>query len=208
MKRTAFILTSVLAVAAAMCSCTKKELPTDKENLPEEEMQTIYARVNIATKVAYSEVNEGGGAGLTSVWSEGDHFYAIQDGSKVVQFTMSSDNYAGKTYAVFTAKTSGVTSSTTWKAVLGQAATVSGTTIKCDYLGQAGTLNSLGRFNYVVAEASGTEPSFDFDNGTKLSHILRIKLPAGPEQIELRQLLRFHRFQNRDQSLRIRSLQH
>lgn len=183
MKRTLIYALSAIALLALNCSCTKQETePSGVAATVEEQIITAY--VNIATKVVYSENSSGMNAGLKSVWERGDYFYAIQDGSKVVQFTMSSDNYAGKTYAVFTAKTSGVTSSTTWKAVLGQAASVSGTTIKCDYLGQAGTLNSLGRYNYVVAEASGTEPSFDFDNGTKLSHILRIKLPEGVKCIE------------------------
>ncbi len=59
-----------------------------------------------------------------------------------------------------------------------------GTEIHCSFTDQGGFLSSLNNYNYVVADGEGLEPSFDFENGTKLSYIMRIKLPAGIKCIE------------------------
>lgn len=174
------IITSI-AFIAAVISCTQKEITPSNENLSGEK-QIITARVNVATKVAYTENNPGGGAGISSVWQDGDSFYAIQDGSTVVSFTLTSG--AGTQDAIFTAETTGATESTTWKAVLGGAAEVQASEIHCGYMGQNGTIEGLGNYNYVAAEGTGMEPVFNFDKGEKLSYVLRIKLPAGIKTIE------------------------
>ena len=59
-----------------------------------------------------------------------------------------------------------------------------GTEIHCSFTDQGGFLSSLNNYNYVVADGEGLEPSFDFDNGEKLSYIVRLKLPAGIKCIE------------------------
>lgn len=169
---------------AALCACQKVQEPvTPEENAPEAgNKQIITALVNCPTKVSYSENTPGGGAGISSVWSEGDTFYAIQDGSTVVTFTLSSG--AGSTSAAFTAEAEGVTASTEWVAVLGKSASVHGTEIHCGYTGQNGTIANLNKYNYVTATGTGLTPSFNFEGGEKLSYIVRLKLPAGIKCIE------------------------
>ena len=169
---------------AALCACQKVQEPVTPEgNAPEAgNKQIITALVNCPTKVSYSENTPGGGAGISSVWSEGDTFYAIQDGSTVVTFTLSSG--AGSTSAAFTAEAEGVTASTEWVAVLGKSATVHGTEIHCGYTGQNGTIANLNKYNYVTATGTGLTPSFNFEGGEKLSYIVRLKLPAGIKCIE------------------------
>jgi hypothetical protein len=169
---------------AALCACQKVQEPvTPEENAPEAgNKQIITALVNCPTKVTYSENTPGGGAGISSVWSEGDTFYAIQDGSTVVTFTLSSG--AGSTSAAFTAEAEGVTASTEWVAVLGKSASVHGTEVHCGYTGQNGTIANLNKYNYVTATGTGLTPSFNFEGGEKLSYIVRLKLPAGIKCIE------------------------
>ena len=169
---------------AALCACQKVQEPVTPEgNAPEAgNKQIITALVNCPTKVSYSENTPGGGAGISSVWSEGDTFYAIQDGSTVVTFTLSSG--AGSTSAAFTAEAEGVTASTEWVAVLGKSASVHGTEIHCGYTGQNGTIANLNKYNYVTATGTGLTPSFNFEGGEKLSYIVRLKLPAGIKCIE------------------------
>lgn len=169
---------------AALCACQKVQEPvTPEENAPEAgNKQIITALVNCPTKVSYSENTPGGGAGISSVWSEGDTFYAIQDGSTVVTFTLSSG--AGSTSAAFTAEAEGVTASTEWVAVLGKSASVHGTEVHCGYTGQNGTIANLNKYNYVTATGTGLTPSFNFEGGEKLSYIVRLKLPAGIKCIE------------------------
>jgi len=171
-----------LILISSICACSKKEIAQEPQTTGEK--QTIYATVNAATKLAYSEVTSGGGAGLTSTWETGDSFQAIQDGTKTVTFTLYEG--AGTTSAKFIAETEGVTESTQWTAVLGGAAVSagSGKEIHCGYMNQTGTLASLSNYNYVKASGTGLKPSFDFAAGTKLSVIFRIKLPEGIKCIE------------------------
>jgi hypothetical protein len=61
---------------------------------------------------------------------------------------------------------------------------VHGTEIHCGFTDQGGFLSSLNNYNFVVADGTGLEPSFDFENGEKLSYIVRLKLPAGIKCIE------------------------
>ena len=61
---------------------------------------------------------------------------------------------------------------------------VHGTEIHCAFKEQNGTIANLNKYNYVLSNATGLTPSFDFENGEKLSYIMRIKLPAGIKCIE------------------------
>ena len=61
---------------------------------------------------------------------------------------------------------------------------VHGTEIHCAFKEQNGTIAGLSKYNYVLATGTGLTPSFDFENGEKLSYIMRIKLPAGIKCIE------------------------
>ncbi len=174
---------TAIALLAAVCACNKNELtPAEENNIPSDGKQIIRATVNVASKVTYSENTPGGGGGISSVWAAGDKFYAIQDGSTVVTFNIVDG--VGNTSATFEAEAEGVTASTTWKAVLGGHASVHGTEIHCSFTDQGGFLSSLNNYNYVVADGTGLEPSFDFENGEKLSYVMRVKLPAGIKCIE------------------------
>ncbi len=173
---------STIALLAVICACEKEKNIQIEDNTQSGGKQIITATVNCPTKVTYSENTPGGGAGISSVWAEGDTFLALQDGSTVVTFTLASG--AGSTSATFTAEAENVTASTSWKAVLGGHASVHGTEIHCGYTDQGGKLSSLNNYNYVVADGTGLTPSFDFNNGEKLSYIMRIKLPAGIKCIE------------------------
>lgn len=171
-----------VAFLAAFCACEKEITVEITKSAQTSEKQIITATVNCPTKVAYSENISGGGNGISSVWQEGDSFYAIQDDETVVTFTLSSG--AGSHSATFTAETSGVSSSTKWVAVLGKGASVHAAEIHCGYMNQKGTIADLNNVNYVQAEGTGLKPSFNFDGGKKLSYILRLKLPAGIKCIE------------------------
>lgn len=168
-----------MAVAALLCGCAKEKSQTSE---PQGKKQIITALVNTPTKVAYTENDAEGGSGISSVWQAGDKFQAIQDGEKVVEFTLTSG--AGSTSATFQAETEGVTESTTWTAVLGSQSSTHDSEIHCGYLGQKGTIADLSKYNYVKAAGTGLSPEFDFDGGTKLSYILRVKVPEGTKCIE------------------------
>lgn len=175
---------ALIAGFAALCACQKVQESVIPEETPTQTggKQIITAMVNCPTKVTYTENTPGGGAGLSSVWSEGDTFYAIQDGTTVVTFTLESG--AGNTSAVFTAETEGVTASTQWVAVLGKSASVHGVEIHCGYQNQNGQTSGLGNYNYVKATGTGLTPSFNFEGGEKLTYVVRLKLPAGIKCIE------------------------
>ena len=179
MKNMKKILTFA-ALLSFFCACNKEVAPED--NTPSGEKQIITAIVNCPSKLSYSENTPGGGAGISSVWSDGDTFYAIQDGSTVVTFSLISG--AGSTSAVFEAEAEGVTAATEWVAVLGKNASVHGTEIHCGFTGQNGKASGLDKVNYVKATGTGITPAFDFANGEKLSYIVRLKLPAGIKCIE------------------------
>ena len=169
-----------VSIIMALCACTKQELaPSDTAKSGEK--QIITATVNIPTKLAYSENTPGGGGGMSSLWEAGDTFLAIQDGTTVVEFTLVSG--AGEASATFQAVAENVTAGTEWKAVLGKGS-VHGTEIHCGYLEQSGKITALKNFNYVTADGTGLTPSFDFANGTKLSYILRVKVPEKTKYVE------------------------
>ncbi len=123
MKSIKYILASA-ALLSAFCACKKEIAVEPADGTQTGEKQIITATVNVSTKVTYSENTPGGGSGISSVWAEGDKFYAIQDGNTVVTFNLVSG--AGNTSATFEAETEGVTASTQWKAVLGGHASVHG----------------------------------------------------------------------------------
>lgn len=166
-----------LPLLVALSACTKQK-PVTEEPVKK---QIITAYVNIATKVSYEENTPGGGGGMSSLWDKGDTFLAIQDSSKVVEFSLISGE--GTNIAVFQAETDGVTSQSTWKAVFGKG-TVHGTEVHCGYLDQSGKLESLDNFTYITADGTGLTPTFDFQNGTHLSYVLRVKVPEGTRFIE------------------------
>lgn len=171
---------SIICIAAALCACSKEQLAEKTVNSDEE--QLITATVNMDnTKLAFSENQAGGGAGLASKWEEGDTFYAYA-GSELIKFTLTSG--AGAATATFQAKAKGVTDATQWTAVIGGNAEVVSGELHCNFMGQTGQLSDLDNYSYMTAKGTGKTPVFNFSNGTKLSYILRVKLPAGIKCIE------------------------
>lgn len=185
MKQSRLFLTAWAAVFAVLAACNKVEEPETAAD--SSQMQTIFATVTLpeeaGVKVSYGEVDpQDKASGLKSVWEAGDCFHAIQDGTKVVTFTLTSG--AGTRYGSFSAQAAGVTENTSWTAVLGSHGSVSGSAIQCLYDAQDGTLASLGAYDYIVSAAAGASPAFDFSAGPRLSYFMRIKLPAGVRYLE------------------------
>lgn len=182
------IIFSIFALSA-IWACNKQEIAPSEEIASTGEKQTIYATAVVsddadATKLAYNEIQPGGGMGMKSTWEAGDSFLALQDSNTVVTFTLTSGE--GTSNGVFSAEATGVTAATQWIAVLGNAAVEqgSGTEIHCSFMNQKGTKATLDDFNYVKADGTGENPSFNFSTGDKLAHVLRVKLPAGIKCIE------------------------
>lgn len=168
--------------AVALVSCSKEAFQENKDTEEGQQLITAYVNAGGPSKLAYEEVVEGGGAGVSSVWQDGDHFLAIQDGAKTVEFRLVSG--AGTAQGVFQTLTSGVTSTTQWVGVVGNGAEAHNSEIHCGYMKQDGTIKSLSGFNYVKVTATGEEPYFNFAEGEGLSYVMRIKLPAGIKCIE------------------------
>lgn len=144
---------------------------------------TVILPEDSASRLAYEENDADGlASGLQSTWEAGDRFYALKDGSEIVQFTLTSGE--GTKTGIFTTEASGVSEGTSWKALLGKNAAPSSGKLACTYSVQTGTLAHLGDVDYTVMDATGTDPSFDFDEGQRLSYFMRIKLPAGVRYIE------------------------
>lgn len=159
-----------IALLALFCACEKKG-PV-KPDEPEDTGKYITATVNLPN----SEVK--------TAWQEGDQFYAIQKtgtDSTVVTFKIATG--AGTTSATFKAETE-ATEETVWTAVLGNYASLEGKDIICSFKGQKGTLEDVANFNYVKASGTGVTPTFDFNNGKKLSYVLKVKVPAGIKCVE------------------------
>ncbi len=182
-RRVLFCITALSIIAAA---CTK-EVEPQEESAERNEKVTVTATVVLpeeaASKLAYEENDaEGMASGLKSTWETGDQFYALKDGSEIVQFTLASGE--GTATGVFTTEASGVSEGTSWKALLGKNAAPSSGKLACTYSGQTGALAKLGEVDYTVMDGTGTDPSFNFDEGQRLSYFMRIKLPAGVRYIE------------------------
>lgn len=181
----ALLACAVMAIVALSCA---KEVEQQEETTdPQVPKVTVTATVVLpdeaASKLVYEEIDsEGMASGLRSTWETGDTFYALKDGSEIVQFTLVSGE--GTATGVFTTEASGVGEETAWKAVLGKNASPSSGKLLCSYADQTGTLAHLGDFDYTVLDGTGTNPSFTFDEGTRLSYFMRIKLPAGVRYIE------------------------
>lgn len=181
-----------LAAAALVCSCAKEELKPQESSVGGKYI--VKATVSLPdpddTKVSYAENDSDNmDAGIKGAWAEGDTFYALQDGTTPVKFTLS--NMITDRLAEFTAETgTEATPSTTWTAVLGKNVEVSGSKLICGYEGQNGTLADFDNFDYILCNATGENPTVSFKStaqggtGDRLSYFMRIKLPAGIQHIE------------------------
>ena len=156
-------LPAVAAICMALAACNKEDITQPAESGAPD---VIHAKVTLPekTRMVYTETDPTGMAsGLKSTWEDGDHFYALTDGGKVVRFDLESG--AGRSTASFSADVSGlgVTDGTSWKAVLGSRATTAASSVICGYTSQDASLESIGDFDYIVSTGSGLSPVFSFD---------------------------------------------
>ena len=177
----------VITLSSATLLACNKTIEQPEENIKPEPKVTVTATVVLpeegASKLVYEENDaEGMASGLTSTWETGDQFYALKDGTEIVQFTLVSGE--GTTTGVFETEASGVSEGTAWRALLGKNASPSSGKLLCSYEGQTGSLAHLGDLDYTMLDGTGTDPSFTFDDGTRLSYFMRVKLPAGVRYIE------------------------
>lgn len=177
MQKHIYISTAVLlTLSACLISCNNKETAE-----PDRDGSKIVATASLGavdSKVAYT----GGDTGdITAAWESGDALKVFEDGA-ICNFSTTDSGSSSATFSSTDAVTP--SASTTWKAVLGKASTTDGSTITCAYDGQNGTLAGLSAYDYMVAGSTGTNPSFNFSAGTRLSSFVRVKLPAGIGKIE------------------------
>lgn len=179
MKNNFFIpIAAIFSLAACLVSCNK-ETPAET-SVPEQD-GAVHATASlgaIGTKVAYT----GGDTGdITAAWESGDALKVFEDDA-ICSFTTADSGSSNASFSSTDATTP--SAGTSWKAILGNAATVSGSTVSCGYDGQNGTLAGLSAYDYMIASSTGTAPVFDFSAGTRLTYFLRLKLPAGIRKIE------------------------
>lgn len=194
MKNTLKLLSIITLFSALICSCAREQLqPQETQEISEGHSITAVVTLpdDTASKLAYSENDPSGkDDGLSSVWEEGDYIFALKDGKELVRFNIFKG--AGTNTGHFIAYTE-YTKDTGWKMILGKKVTAAGGVATCSYLGQTGTVESLGDYDYIVADPvieydAETEKitsfSADFSKGTRLSYFFRIKLPAGIRYVE------------------------
>lgn len=175
-----YFITVLITGTTLLLSCSKDNGETFNPNF------SIAAKATIGeialSKVSY--IDNGENSGIATAWESGDvlnTFETENDSLKICNFTTTGTG----TTADFTSKKVIIPSSKTrWKALYGAAATVSSDSIICGYDNQNGTLTNLKNYDYMIAEDTGTSPTFNFDTGTHLSSFIRLKLPEGIKTIE------------------------
>lgn len=187
--KTLFKTIAAFGLMALALSCSKNDFV---EKDVEEEIDysgpttEILATVVLPseTKLLYSEVDGTGMAsGLKSKWTEDDTIEVISDKGERVTLTMVSG--AGESTAEFRGEAHSVSDATVWKALIGSHSSDVNQAIRCTYLGQDGTIDNIGDYDFVTTTATGLTPTFDFkDSGERLSYFMRLKLPAGIKSIE------------------------
>lgn len=178
-------LFSVLALIFAGCS---KETP-EVQNTTDEVVITATATAPgaVVTKVKYDDqyTLDEEIVDVDAEWENGDSFTALEVNGTTVTSVVFTTTGSGAT-ANFTSKGAvAADDNTTWIAVSG-AATVKDGKIVCQYDGQDGQLDNLGKFDYSVSKSTGKAPVFNFNDtkAQRLSYILRIVLPAGIKYME------------------------
>jgi hypothetical protein len=175
---------AMLTLASALASCSKES--EEKSSNTTKGSVTVDATLGeTSTKVTYTDGNATGGAtaaDITTAWESSDYLNVLEDGTNY-KFSVSTIEGKG---AKFTSSTAPVpTAASDWVAVLGQGASETGGTITCGYDGQDGTIENLGKYDYMVATATDTDyPKFSFGAGSRLTYFLRLKLPATIASLE------------------------
>ena len=125
MKKTVLILAGMLCLMA----CNKVEGPSNKKSL------SAVATIDTQTKTIYSDA---------------ESFTAYYNGTSTLTF---SKNAAGSTFSAVNVP-EGVTTSTQFTGVYGEAASFDGTTLTINFANQDGTFASLSKYDVMSCSSS------------------------------------------------------
>lgn len=183
--RKAFVFAAFAALLLAGCAKEDEKVqgrPVDGAGIVATAVAPgAFTSTKVAFNDGYSAVEEI--ADISAAWESGDSFTALEiNGSTIttVKFTTTGSGATAQFKAEGAVKAN---DNTRWVAVSGNASVEDGVLV-CKYSGQDGSLGKLGDFDYSVANAKGTAPVFDFSNGTRLTYVMRVLLPAGIKYIE------------------------
>ena len=138
MKKTVLILAGMLCLMA----CNKVEGPSNKKSL------SAVATIDTQTKTIYSDA--GVGNGMKVDWADAESFTAYYNGTSTLTF---SKNAAGSTFSAVNVP-EGVTTSTQFTGVYGEAASFDGTRLTINFANQDGTLASLSKYDVMSCSSS------------------------------------------------------
>lgn len=123
-------------------ACNKVEGTSNNNTL------SAVATIDTQTKTAYTD--NGVGAGMKVDWAESDSFTAYYNGTSTLTFSKSE---AGSTFSAVNVP-EGVTTSTQFTGVYGEAASFDGTTLTINFANQDGTCASLSKYDVMSCSSS------------------------------------------------------
>lgn len=131
-------------MAGVLClmACNKVENPSNSNNL------SAVASIDTQTKTVYTD--NGAGNGMKVDWAESDSFTAYYNGTSTLTFSKSE---AGSTFSAVNVP-EGVTTSTQFTGVYGEAASFDGTTLTINFANQDGTFASLSKYDVMSCSSS------------------------------------------------------
>ena len=131
-------------MAGVLClmACNKVENPSNSNNL------SAVASIDTQTKTVYTD--NGAGNGMKVDWAESDSFTAYYNGTSTLTFSKSE---AGSTFSAVNVP-EGVTTSTQFTGVYGEAASFDGTTLTINFANQDGTCASLSKYDVMSCSSS------------------------------------------------------
>ena len=135
-------IVSIMAGVLCLMACNKVEEPSNSNTL------SAVASIDTQTKTAYTD--NGVGKGLKVDWAESDSFTAYYNGTSTLTFSKSE---AGSTFSAVNVP-EGVTTSTQFTGVYGEAASFDGTTLTINFANQDGTCASLSKYDVMSCSSS------------------------------------------------------
>lgn len=180
------MIVSAVSTAIVLAGCAKEQIAGQAISDGEIITATAVIPGPCQTKVAYTDTFESKDdiVDIKAAWEIGDTFTALEiNNGKITEVTFTATAVVGKT-ATFAAKNAeAANDNTKWLAVFGNVK-YSGGAFCCGYDGQDGSLKNLSKYDYSVANATGTAPEFNFSKGQRLTYVMRIMLPAGIKSME------------------------
>ena len=175
-------LTTTVVVLSLFVSCKREELVqrNDEQVIIEATASLPYGFSKMIYEDHYKE-----GKGILSGWKTGDTFLALEvNGSTVTPVTFTATAPADVKTTFTSSGAVAADANTVWYAVLGKKASFGVSSIKCCYSGQDGSLGNLENYDYITAKATGEKPDFDYAAGKHLTHLIKISLPEGVQNLE------------------------